>query len=158
MSHRARVERVLADAADEYAAMIATLPPDLAEAVPVDAQGVTYAIDLLADAAGLTPDERRALIKPHAVNPAVMHVRVYGREPLSRETVVASFVDGARVRADALLALADRVGAGPTVRAILVASPPPVDALGPDVVDDLRALYAAHERAAITIAAALDAQ
>jgi hypothetical protein len=154
---RARIETLLEEAAREYAAMIATLPPDLAESIPVDAQGVTEAIDVLAQAAGLTPDERRQLVRPHAVNPAVMHARVFGREPLTRETVVASFVDGARVRADALVVLADRVDAGAAVRAILVAAPPPVDALGPEVIDELRALYTAHERAAITIATALDA-
>jgi hypothetical protein len=66
---------------------------------------MTRAIDHLAAAAGLSPEERLALLRPHAVNPAVMHARVFGRAPLARETVIASFVDGARVRADALVGL-----------------------------------------------------
>jgi hypothetical protein len=58
----------------------------------------------------LSEDERRALIRPHAVNPAVLHARVFGRAPLARETVMGSFVEGARVRADGLAALADTIG------------------------------------------------
>ena len=120
---------------------------------------MTQAIDHLAVAAGLTATERRELIRPHAVNPAVLHARVFGRAPLARETVVASFVEGARVRADALGALADAVGGeslGSEVRELLVAHPPPVRAEGPDVVPALRATYAAQERAAVMIAARLD--
>jgi hypothetical protein len=125
----------------------------------VDAQGVTRAIDQLAIAAGLSDIERRALIRPHAVNPAVLHARVFGRAPLARETVIGSFVDGARVRADALGALADTVGGellGQEVRRLLVAHPPPAGADGPDVVPALRATYLAQERAAVMIAASLD--
>jgi hypothetical protein len=125
----------------------------------VDAQGVTEAIDHLAIAAGLSPEERRALIRPHAVNPAVLHARVFGAAPLTRETVVASFVEGARVRADALTELADIVGGeelGHEVRRLLVAHPPPVTADGRDVIAALRATYAAHEQAALMIAARLD--
>src|SRR6201994_1394779 len=159
--HREQVEALLADAAAEHASLRARLPPDLAESLPVDAQGVTRAIDHLAVAAGLSESERRALIRPHAVNPAVLHARVFGRAPLTRDTVVASFVEGARVRADALTALADAVGGEPlgaTIRQLLVAHPPPVSADAPDVVDALRATYAAHERAAMLIAARLDAE
>ena len=79
--------------------------------------------------------------------------------PLTRETVIASFVDGARVRADALGALADAVGGeelGLAVRTVLVQNPPPVSAEGPDVLPALRATYAAHESAALMIAAWLD--
>jgi hypothetical protein len=39
---------------------------------------------------------------------------------------------------------------------VLVKHPPPVEAHGPRVVAELRATYAAHERAAILIAARLD--
>ncbi len=100
------------------------LSPELRGFIPVDAQGVTAAIDYLADTAGFSVDERRALIRPHAVNPAVMHARVFGRAPLARETVVGSFVEGARVRADALASLADVVGGeelGLEVRKLLLA-------------------------------------
>jgi hypothetical protein len=158
-THRERVEALLAAAAAEHADLRARLPEDLAASLPVDAQGVTRAIDHLAEAAGLSEDERRALIRPHAVNPAVLHARVYGRAPLTRETVVASFVEGARVRADALLALADTIGGEPLgleVRKLLVADPPPAQTEGDDVVPALRATYAAHERAAVLIAASLD--
>jgi hypothetical protein len=127
--------------------------------IPVDGQGVTQAIDHLASAAGLSDAERDALIRPHAVNPAVMHARVFGRAPLARETVIASFVDGARVRADALSALADTIGGEPlglAVRKILVENLPPIRADGDDVVIALRRTYDAHERAAVLIAAWLD--
>lgn len=158
-THRDRVRATLADGAAAHASLLANLPPALRDSLPVDAQGVTEAIDHLAAAAGMTEGERRALIRPHAVNPAVLHARVYGPAPLARETVVASFVEGARVRADALTSLADAIGGEPlgrTVRDLLVRHPPPVGA--DDVVGELRATYAAHERAALIIAAALDAR
>lgn len=158
-SHRSRVEALLADAAAEHDSLMSRLPEDLQASLPVDAQGVTKAIDYLAVAAGLSPGERRELIRPHAVNPAVLHARVFGRAPLARETVIASFVEGARVRAEALAVLADTVGGDPLVREIrtmLVADPPPVRAEGHDVVPALRATYSAQERAAIAIAASLD--
>ena len=158
-SHRDRVETLLADAAAEHASLMSRLSPELQAFIPVDAQGLTAAIDYLADAAGFSVDERQALILPHAVNPAVMHARVFGRAPLARETVIASFIEGARVRADALASLADAVGGetlGHEVRALLLADPPPAGAGGQEVVAQLRATYAAHERAALIIAAHLD--
>jgi hypothetical protein len=159
VSHRQRVESLLADAAAEHAGLMTQLPPELVASLPVDAQGVTRAIDHLATAAGLSDTERRDLIRPHAVNPAVLHARVFGATPLAHETVIGSFVEGARVRADALTALADTVGGEPlgaTIRQLFVANPPPSSAGDPDVVDALRATYAAHERAAVLIAARLD--
>ncbi len=158
-THRARVEALLSGAAAEHAELMSRLPADLRASLPVDAQGVTKAIEHLAIAAGLSETDRRALISPHSVNPAVLHARVFGRAPLARETVVGSFVEGARVRADALLALADAVGGEPLgreVRTLLIANPPPVKADGADVDAALRATYAAHERAAVMIAASLD--
>jgi hypothetical protein len=158
-SHRGRVEALLADAAAAHASLLSRLPPELQASLPVDAQGLTQAIDHLAVAAGLSDSERRSLIRPHAVNPAVLHARVFGYAPLARETVIASFVEGARVRADALAALADLVGGerlGREVRSVLIAHPPPVGADGDDVVPALRATYAAHERATVMIAASLD--
>jgi hypothetical protein len=132
---------------------------ELRASLPVDAQGVTRAIEHLAAAAGLSDDERRALIRPHAANPAVLHARVFGPAPLARETVIASFVEGARVRAAALVALAEVVGAEPLgleVRKVLAADPPPVRPDAPEVLPALRATYAAHEQAAIMIATGLD--
>lgn len=159
ISHQDRVEALLSEAAAAHARLVSSLSPELGGSLPVDAQGVTQAIEHLAAAAGLSEDERRALIRPHAVNPAVLHARVFGRAPLARETVIASFVEGARVRADALVALADAVGGerlGREVRKLLVEHPPPVSADEPETVAALRATYAAHERAAVTIASSLD--
>jgi hypothetical protein len=160
VSHRDHVESLLAEAAADHAELMSRLSPELQASVPVDAQGVTRAIDHLAIAAGLSDSERRELIRPHAVNAAVLHARVFGREPLAPATVLASFVEGARVRADALAALADTIGGEPLgrrVRTLLVAHPPPVTGVGDEVVLALRATYAAHERAALMIAASLDA-
>ena len=159
-THRVQVEALLSEAAAAHASLLTRLPPDLQESLPVDAQGVTHAIDHLASAAGLSETERRELIRPHAINPAVLHARVFGPTSLTRETVIASFVEGARVRADALLALADAVGGEPLgqeVRRLLVADPPPAE--GDDwseAVSALRATYAAHERAVVLIAERLD--
>jgi len=159
-THRAHVEELLADAGAEHELLLRQLPPEIAESLPVDAQGLTEAIDHLAVAAGLTEAQRRALVRPHARNPAVMHARVFGAAPLSRDTVVGSFVEGARVRADALGALADAIGGtelGARVRAILVEHPPPVvPTAGEDVEPALRDTYAAQERVALLIADWLD--
>jgi hypothetical protein len=159
ISHRDHVEELLADAAADHARLIAQLPEELRASLPVDAQGVTRAIEHLATAAGLSDEERLALIRPHAVNPAVLHARVFGPAPLARETVIGSFVEGARVRAGALTALAEVVGGEPLVlevRTVLAADPPPVRADAPDVLPALRATYAAQERAVILVADGLD--
>jgi hypothetical protein len=159
VTHRDRVQGLLADAAAEHTHLMTQLPLELRASIPVDGQGVTQAIDHLAVAAGLSISQRHELIRPHAVNPAVMHARVFGRAPLARETVIGSFVDGARVRADALSALADTIGGEPLgqqVRKLLVENPPPAGADGDDVVAALRETYDAHERAALLIAAHLD--
>ena len=158
-THRDHVEDLLATAAADHARLVAQLPEHLRASLPVDAQGLTRAIEHLGSAAGLSDDERRALIRPHAVNPAVLHARVFGAAPLSRETVIASFVEGARVRAGALTALAEAIGGEPLVREVrtaLAADPPPVHASAPDVLPALRATYAAQERAAVLIAVGLD--
>ncbi len=158
-THRDHVEELLATAAADHGRLIAQLPEELRASLPVDAQGVTRAIEHLAAAAGLSDEERLALIRPHAVNPAVLHAQVFGPAPLARETVIASFVEGARVRAAALTALAEAVGGEPLVlevRTVLAADLPPVRADAPDVLPALRATYAAHERAAIMIADGLD--
>jgi hypothetical protein len=161
VSHRDRVEELLSEAAAEHRTLVARLPSDVRVSLPVDAQGVTHAIDHLAVAAGFSDDERRDLIRPHAVNPAVLHARVFGRAPLARSTVIGSFVEGARVRADALGVLADAVGGEPLgleVRRTLLASPLPVDPETDDAVAALRASYTAQERAAVVIAACLDSE
>lgn len=158
-THRDHVEELLASAAADHARLLVQLPDELRSSLPVDAQGLTRAIEHLGTAAGLSGEERRALIRPHAVNPAVLHARVFGPAPLTRETVIGSFVEGARVRAAALTALAATIGGEPLVlqiRTALAADPPPVQADAPDVLPALRATYAAQERAAVLIAAGLD--
>ena len=66
-THRARVEATLADAAINHAALLERLPREMRATLPVDAQGLTGAIDLVAEAAGQSPAQRRALVRPHAV-------------------------------------------------------------------------------------------
>ena len=158
-THRDRVEEILAAASARHAALLPQLPPHIRASLPVDAQGITEAIDHLAEAAGLSPAERGALVRAHGVNPAVMHARVFGGAPLSEDTIVASFVEGARVRADALAQLADAIGGAPLgaeVRSLLVEDPLPLSGDGLDVVPALRAAYAAQEHAATIIATRLD--
>jgi hypothetical protein len=150
---------LLADASAEHERLLVMLPEDLRRALPVDAQGVTRAIDHLADVAGFSEDERRELIRPHGLNPAVLHARVFGATPLTRETVIGAFVEGARVRAEALALLADTIGGEPlgrAVRELLTEHPPPVESDGPDVESALSATYGAQERAAVMIAAHVD--
>ena len=158
-TYRDRVEAMLAAAAAAHAALLPQLPPHVRASVPVDAQGITEAIDFLAETAGLSPAERRALIRPHAVNPAVMHARVFGGAPLAEATIMGSFVDGARVRAQALGDLADAVGGAALtaeVRALLVEHPLPLADDGLAAVPALRAAYEAQERAVVVIATRLD--
>jgi hypothetical protein len=158
-THRTRVEDTLAQAAARHAALLERLSPQLRASLPVDAQGLTEAIDLVAEAAGLSPAQRRALVQPHAVNPAVVHARVFGGAPLTEETLMGSFVEGARVRAGALASLAEVVGPaalGSEVRALLIACPLPLPGDGLAGVPALRDAYAAHEHAIVAIAARLD--
>jgi hypothetical protein len=159
VTHRARVQDMLAAASANHAALLPQLPPEVRASLPVDAQGITEAIDFLAEAAGLAPDERRTLVRPHAVNPAVMHARVFGAAPLAEETVMGSFVEGARVRADALVNLADVIGGAALsteVRALLVENPLPLPDDGLGAVAALRAAYEAQEHAVVVIATRLD--
>ncbi len=157
--HRRQVEALLDEAAAEHDRLVSYLSPEMQASLPVDAQGITRAIDHLAAAAGFSDSERRALIRAHALNPAVLHARVFGSAPLAQETVIGAFVEGARVRADALAVLADAVGGEPLgqqVRMLLTANPPPVGGRGIGVTSALRDTYAAHERAVVLIAANLD--
>lgn len=158
-TYRERVEAMLADAAARHAEMLPELPPVVRASLPVDAQGITEAIDLLGEAIGLSTDERRSLVRPHGVNPAVMHARVFGGAPLADETVMGAFVEGARVRANALVDLATAVGGTDLtaeVQALLVEHPLPLADTGLSDTRALRAAYQAQEQAAIRIAAELD--
>lgn len=160
-SYRSRVEAMLADAAARHEQMLPELPAAVQASLPVDAQGITEAIDYLGEAAGLTTDERRSQVRPHGVNPAVMHARVFGgTTPLGEGTVMGAFVDGARVRAGALVALAEAIGGAALsaeIQALLVDHPLPLADDGLAAVPALRDAYAAQEEAVIRIATALDA-
>jgi len=161
-SHRAYVEELLADARAAHSALLEAVPEDVRASLPVDAQGITRAIDHIAGAAGYSTIERRQLVTPHAVNPAVLHARVFGAAPLTDETVVGAFVEGARVRADALVTLAESIGDEQLVaqvHTLLIDHPlPTVD--GRESTEDptvaLRDAYSAQEQTALLIAGYLD--
>lgn len=160
--HRTRVEELLTEAEAAHRALLIGVPAEVGASLPVDAQGITRAIDHLASAAGLSPAQRRQLVRPHAVNPAVLHARVFGAAPLATETVIGAFVEGARVRAEALVTLADVMGDQTLVQqihALLIEHPLPT-ADGRESTSDpvaaLRDAYAAQEQAALMIAARLD--
>ncbi|MBI5105261.1 MAG: hypothetical protein HZB46_09820 [Solirubrobacterales bacterium] len=160
-THQEAVEAILAAARAQHALLLGQVSPGLQASLPVDATGITHAIARIAEATGRGDEVAAELAARHRANPAVLHGRVFGRAPLSTGTVLAAFVEGARVRADVLLELAEAAGGtelGEEVRALLVAAPPPVDAGVPGAADALRATYAAQERAAVRIAAALDAR
>ena len=92
----------------------------------------------------------------------MLHGRVFGRAPLSPETVLAAFVDGARVRAGVLAHLAQAIGGdalADDLRGALAAHPPPAgEHDGEDATAALRAAYAAQEEAVVALAARLDAR
>jgi hypothetical protein len=160
-TYRSRVEAMLADAAARHEQMLPELPPAVRASLPVDAQGITEAIDFLGEAAGLSTDERRSRMRPHGVNPAVMHARVFGgTTPLGEGTVMGAFVDGARVRAGTLVDLAEAIGGAALsaeIRELLVEHPLPLAGDGLAAVPALRDAYAAQEEAVIRIATMLDA-
>jgi len=153
VTHRREVEAILAGARAERAALHDQLSPGLRASLPVDATGITQAIDHLGEAAGL--DLHSEQVQGHKTNSAVLHGRVFGRAPLSRDTVLAAFVDGARVRAETLAHLAEAVGGdalADEVRASLESHPPAA------TEPELRAAYTAQEDAALRIAVHLDEQ
>src|SRR5215218_9132851 len=110
MTHRRQVEAILAGAHAEHAAVLDQASPSLRASLPVDATGLTQAIDHLGAAVGLSEDLRSAQARGHRANPAVLHGRVFGWAPLSHDTVLAAFVEGARVREEALVRLAGAIG------------------------------------------------
>jgi hypothetical protein len=159
-THRAQVEAILAGAAAERAALLQAVSPELRASLPVDATGITQAIEHLAQAAQVADELRAEQAEGHRANPAVLHGRVFGRAPLSADTVLAAFADGARVRAGVLAHLAEAIG-GPgladEVGAALAEHPPPdADQHGAAATDALRGAYAAQERVVVTLAERLD--
>jgi hypothetical protein len=154
-----QVEAVLTDARAAHAALLEQVAPALRASLPVDATGVTQAIDILAAAVGLSDEIRAARDRLNRANPAVLHGRVYGRTPLGPDTVVAAFAEGARVRATLLERLAGAIGGESLrddVRSLLADHPLP-DRDDADRIAALRAAYAAQERAVLLCAGRLDA-
>jgi hypothetical protein len=155
----AQVEAVLDDARAAHAELLASVAPGLRASLPVDATGVTQAIEILAAAAGIAGEIRAARDRLNRANPAVLHGRVYGRTPLGPDTVVAAFAEGARVRATLLERVAEAIGGSDLrddVRALLADHPLP-DGEDPERIVALRATYAAQERAVLLCAGRLDA-
>src|ERR1700716_136477 len=109
-THVEEIEAILAGAAAERRAVLDAVSPALRASLPVDATGIAQAIEHLAAAVELGDELRAEQAAGHRANPAVLHGRVFGRSPLSPDTVLAAFVDGARVRADVILRLAEVVG------------------------------------------------
>jgi hypothetical protein len=162
-THRQEVDAILAGSAAEHRALLDAVSPALRSSLPVDATGITQALEHVAGAVGSSEGFRAEQARAHQSNAAVLHGRVFGREPLAPATVLAAFADGARVRARTLVELADAIGGESLAEAIaaaLHAHPlPGADDGGDDAaITALRAAYAAQERAVATLADALDAR
>ena len=145
----------------EHAVLLEQLSPELRASLPVDAAGITEAIDRLGDAVGLSGRLRAEQARSHRANPAVLHGRVFGRTALTGATVLAAFVEAARVREGALAQLARAAGGTSLEDAVrdLLAAHPLAIAAGDDAAEaKLRDAYAAQEEAALSIAAHLDAR
>jgi hypothetical protein len=170
-SYFEEVEAVLESARAAHAEMLERVPAGLRASLPVDATGVTQAIEVLAAAVGIDEEIRAERDRLNRSNPAVLHGRVFGRTPLAPETVVAAFAEGARVRAallERIAAAIDGDALAGEVRALLGehALPAADPAAAPDVspparaarVAALRAVYDAQERAVLLCAGRLDAR
>jgi hypothetical protein len=161
-THVQEVEAILASTAAERRALLEAVSPALRASLPVDATGITQAIEHLGAALELADELRDEQREGHRANPAVLHGRVFGRAPLSPDTVLAAFVDGARVRAGILQQLAEAIGGDDLltrVRGELAGHPLPGEDAGDDgVTAALQDAYAAHERVVLALAAALDAR
>jgi len=160
-THVQEVEAILAGAAAERRALLDAVSPALRASLPVDATGITQAIEHLAAEVALAEELRAEQAAGHRANPAVLHGRVYGRAPLSPGTVLAAFVEGARVRAAALLHLADAIG-GPALAdelggALADHRLPDETASDDAATAALQDAYAAQERAVVALAERLDA-
>jgi hypothetical protein len=160
--YHAQLDELIVQARAAHAELLERVPDALRASLPVDATGVTQAIDILAGAVGITAELHAIRDRLNAANPAVLHGRVFGRaEQLSPETVVAAFADGARVRRTLLEELAREIAGdalAAEVLALLDAHAPPDPATPePERVDRLRYAYAAQERAVLLCARRLDA-
>ncbi len=161
MTYRQTIEEVLDRARHEHAVLLAQLSPELRASLPVDAAGITEAIDRLGDAVGLSSALRDEQARSHRANPAVLHGRVFGRTALTGATVLAAFVEAARVREGVLARLARAAGGQSLEDAVgdhLATHPLQIDFRDPAAEAKLRDAYAAQEEAALRIAAHLDAR
>jgi hypothetical protein len=158
-SHADRIRALLDDARLQHAALLERVGPGLRASLPVDATGITQALAQLGAWLGIADELEADQAREHRANPAVLHGRVFGRAPLGAETVLAAFVDGARVRAGLLQRVAGAAGGealAAQVAARLAADPPPADLAAPDALAELRASYAAQEACVVRVAQALD--
>ena len=170
-SYFEELEAVLDGARAAHAETLERVPAGLRASLPVDATGVTQAIEILATAVGIDAEVLAERDRLNRANPAVLHGRVFGRAPLAPETVVAAFAEGARVRAILLERVAVEIDGDALrdeVRALLADHPPP-ESDGPRDADPspggraarvaaLRAAYDAQERAVLLCAGRLDAR
>jgi hypothetical protein len=161
--YRARLERLIAQAHAAHAELLQRVPAGVRASLPVDATGVTQAIDVLAAALGIADEIDARRDRLNRANPAVLHGRVFGRaEQLPAETVLAAFVDGARVRRELLEELAGAIGGDElTSEVARLLDRHPATAgfkAEADQLDRLRDAYAAQERAVLLCAERLDAR
>jgi hypothetical protein len=161
--YRAKLEYLIEQAHLAHADVLERVPAGVRASLPVDATGVTQAIDILAAAVGIEAELHARRDRLNRANPAVLHGRVFGRtEQLPADTVIAAFADGARVRRTLLEALAAEIDGdalAAEVGALLDAHPlPGADTPVPERVDRLRSAYAAQERAVVLCAERLDAR
>ncbi|HEY4277630.1 MAG TPA: hypothetical protein VGM91_05395 [Conexibacter sp.] len=157
----ARLRQLFVDARAQRDEWMARLPEDLRALLPLDATPLAQGIELLADAVGIGPRIAAAQREQSHANAAVLHGRVFGRgAPLSQDTALAAFADGAHVRDGLLAQLAEAVD-GPELRreveALLDHAPSP----SPDAPVETRraalaAIFAAQEQALLLCAERLD--
>jgi hypothetical protein len=157
--HLQHLDALFARRRSERGALLATLPAEVRAWLPFDATAITEGIEHLAAAVGIEAELRAARDAGNRANPAVLHGRVFGRAaPLSDDTVLAAFADGARVRQPLLGRLAEAVDGAQLrgdVQTLLDDHPvPPADA--PDALEALDAVFAAQEQALRLCARRLD--
>jgi hypothetical protein len=158
-SYFERIEALIDEARAAHAALLERAPEALRASLPVDATGVTQAIDVLAAAVGIDAEIHAERDRFNRANPAVLHGRVFGRAPLGPDTVIAAFADGARGRRTLIERIAEAVDGAALrdeVAELLAAHPPPEPGAAGGVAA-LRAAYAAQERAVLLCAGRLDA-
>jgi hypothetical protein len=160
--YRDRIEHLFADARRQREEWLPRLPETLRALLPLDATPITQGMALLANAVGIGEEVAAAQREQSHANAAVLHGRVFGREaPLTQDTALAAFADGARVRDGLLLRLAEAID-GAELRLEVEARLPPVPGTAPELpaadrTAALGVLFAAQEHVLLLCAARLDA-